>query len=46
MMWREIQDFTSGGVCVVLASLPYDEADYIRDHDEFVAATRALTPPR
>ena len=46
MMWREIEDFTSGGVCVVLASLPYDEADYIRDYDEFVAATRALTPPR
>jgi hypothetical protein len=46
MMWREIRDFTSGGVCVVLASLPYDEADYFRDYDEFVAATRALTPPR
>ena len=38
MMWREIRDFTSGGVCVVLASLPYDEADYFRDYDEFVAA--------
>ncbi len=46
MMWREIRDFTSGGVCVVLASLPYDEADYFRDYDEFVAATRAPTPPR
>jgi hypothetical protein len=46
MMWREIRDFTSGGVCVVLASLPYDEADYFRDYDEFVAATRGLTPPR
>ena len=45
MMWREIRDFTSGGVCVVLASLPYDEADYFRDYEEFVAATRALTPP-
>jgi hypothetical protein len=46
MMWREIRDFTTGGVCVVLASLPYDEADYFRDYDEFVAATRAPTPPR
>jgi hypothetical protein len=46
MMWREIRDFTSGGVCVVLASLPYDEADYFRDYDEFVAATRAPMPPR
>jgi WxcM-like, C-terminal len=35
MLWREITDFTSGGVCVVLASLPYDEADYIRDYEEF-----------
>lgn len=37
LLWREIVDFTSGAVCVVLASLPYDEADYIRDYDEFVA---------
>jgi hypothetical protein len=35
MLWREIEDFTSGGTCVVLASLPYTEADYIRDYDEF-----------
>jgi hypothetical protein len=41
MIWRELVDFSSGGVCVVLASLPYDEADYIRDHDEFVAAKSA-----
>jgi len=37
MIWRELVDFSSGGVCVVLASLPYDEADYIRDHDEFLS---------
>lgn len=36
MIWREIINFTSGGVCVVLASHRYDEADYIRDYDEFV----------
>lgn len=36
MMWREIEDFTSGGVCVVLASRPYEESDYIRDYEDFV----------
>jgi WxcM-like, C-terminal len=42
MLWREITDFTSGGVCVVLASLPYDEADYIRDYDDFRREARGL----
>lgn len=35
MMWRELEDFSSGSVCLVLASLPYDEADYYRGRDEF-----------
>ena len=43
MLWREITDFTSGGVCVVLASLPYDEADYIRDLEEFREEARAYS---
>lgn len=38
MIWRELVDFSSGSVCMVLASAPYEEADYIRDHDEFRAA--------
>jgi hypothetical protein len=38
MIWRELKQFSSGAVCVVLASLPYDEADYIRDREEFVSA--------
>jgi hypothetical protein len=37
MIWRKLERFSSGAVCVVLASLPYDEGDYIRDRDEFVA---------
>ena len=41
MIWRELVDFSSGGVCVVLASLPYDESDYIRDHDEFLSVKDA-----
>ncbi len=40
MIWREIVNFSSGAVCVVLASLPYDEDDYIRDHDAFVREKR------
>jgi hypothetical protein len=36
MVWREIVGFTSGAVCVVLASHLYSEADYIRDYAEFV----------
>jgi WxcM-like, C-terminal len=38
MIWRELVDFSSGSVCMVLASAPYDEADYYRDYDEFRAA--------
>ena len=41
MIWREIDNFSSGAVCMVLASEFYDEADYYRDHAEFLAATCA-----
>lgn len=41
MVWREIDNFSSGAVCLVLASEHYDEADYIRDYDDFVSAARA-----
>lgn len=34
--WREIENFSSGSVCLVLASAPYSEADYIRDFDVFL----------
>jgi dTDP-4-dehydrorhamnose 3,5-epimerase-like enzyme len=36
-IWREIENFSSGCVCLVLASSEYDEADYIRDFDDFLA---------
>lgn len=36
MVWREMEDFSSGSVCLVLASDFYDEDDYIRDFDAFV----------
>jgi hypothetical protein len=35
-IWRELSDFSSGSVCLVLASLPFDEKDYIRDYNIFV----------
>lgn len=35
-LWRTLDDFTSGAVCLVVASESYDESDYIRDYDEFL----------
>jgi hypothetical protein len=35
-IWRTLDDFSSGGVCLVLASEKYDADDYIRDYDEFL----------
>lgn len=35
-VWREMFDFSSDAVLVVLASMPYDESDYIRDYDDFL----------
>jgi len=40
MIWREIDNFSSGAVCMVLASNYYDELDYYRDYDQFVADVR------
>jgi len=34
-MWRELENFSSGAVCLVLASDVYDEKDYIRNYKEF-----------
>lgn len=35
-IWRTLDDFSSGAVCLVLASHPYDTEDYIRGYEEFV----------
>jgi len=40
MIWREIDNFSSGAVCMVLASDYYDENDYYREYNEFVADTK------
>lgn len=40
MVWRELDNFSSGSVCMVLASIPYDESDYYRDYEEFMHALK------
>ncbi|WP_099464666.1 sugar 3,4-ketoisomerase [Parabacteroides provencensis] len=35
-IWRELNDFSSGAVCLVLASHKYEEEDYIRNYNEFI----------
>lgn len=35
-IWRTLDDFSSGSVCLVLASYGYDEEDYIRVYDDFI----------
>ncbi|WP_435137742.1 sugar 3,4-ketoisomerase [Formosa sp. A9] len=35
-IWREIENFSSGSVCLVLASEEFDESDYIRDYSDFL----------
>ncbi|EEF26989.1 conserved hypothetical protein [Ricinus communis] len=44
MMWRSLDNFSSGGVCMVLASAQYDPADYIRDHNQFLSFARRNEP--
>jgi hypothetical protein len=40
MIWRELDNFSSGSVCLALASNPYDESDYYRDYQEFLRVVR------
>lgn len=42
MTWREMRDFAPGTVCLVLASAPYDESDYIRTYESFRAEAAVL----
>ena len=36
-IWRTLDDFSSGSVCMVMASEKYDKEDYIRDYDIFLS---------
>lgn len=38
-IWRVLDNFSSGAVCMVVASEHYDEADYVRDYDTFLSLT-------
>jgi dTDP-4-dehydrorhamnose 3,5-epimerase-like enzyme len=38
MLWRELDNFSSGAVCMVLASNKYDESDYYRNYEEYLTA--------
>ena len=41
-LWRDLEDFSSGAVCMVLASEVYQQEDYIRDYQEFLAFRSAI----
>ncbi|APR37487.1 hypothetical protein BTO02_06985 [Paraburkholderia sp. SOS3] len=41
MIWREIDNFSAGSVCVSLASAHYAESDYYRQYDDFLRAVRS-----
>ncbi len=40
MIWRELENFSSGSVCLVLTSDYYNEDDYIRDYEDFIKVVR------
>lgn len=42
-IWIEMYNFSKGAVCMVLCSMPYDESDYMRDYNEFLAETQKST---
>ena len=42
MIWREIDNFSSGSVCLALASMPYDPDDYYRDYNHYLSALSGL----
>lgn len=39
MVWRELENFSSGSVCLVMASRPFEEEDYYREYPAFAAAS-------
>lgn len=40
MIWREIDNFSSGSVCLAVVSEYYDESDYYRQYPDFIRAVR------
>jgi len=46
MIWREMDNFSSGSVCLALASEPYSPDDYYRDYHEYLKALAASSPSK
>ena len=44
LVWREIDSFSQGAVCMVIASQRYDESDYYRSYDDFLKVVRSERP--
>lgn len=44
MIWREMDNFSSGSICMVLASEKFDEADYIRSYSDYLAQIKPQNP--
>jgi dTDP-4-dehydrorhamnose 3,5-epimerase-like enzyme len=44
-IWRELENFSSGAVCLVVASEPYSEGAYYRSYDEYLRALKAQVSP-
>lgn len=42
MIWAHEENFSSGGICLVLASMTYEESDYIRDYNDFLQERQKL----
>jgi hypothetical protein len=42
LIWRELENFSSGAICVVLASQPYKEDDYIREYSDFIRHKKSI----
>ena len=42
MIWRELDNFSSGSVCMVLASNIYDESDYYREYEDYLKDNKRL----
>jgi hypothetical protein len=42
LIWRELENFSSGAICVVLASQPYQESEYIREYSSFVQYKKSV----
>ena len=36
MVWRSMENFSTNSLCITLASIPYDDNDYIRDYNHFI----------